>query len=294
VTLRPEAWKPMPEFSGKKPRPLPPLARRLMRAGFPHPQDLAAFRATLPSVITVTIATPCDDGHKLCYWQSLVAAAQARLPGITLRIWTPPGDSLVPRGRNRLLHEWYYCTVDHFLLTIDSDIDFSVDNIVRSVTPLLPIRAGLYAIKEENLRWCLNAIEGEDVCPQTRLHRVATAGTGWLCYHRSVVGAMIAAAPYWKHWRIDFLDDFNQTKRHLLYAHAVVDDPKNFDHSPRELSEDWSFCYYARALGYDVWADHEIITLHRGECFYPRQARRMTPEEAAASLNSQPSTLNSR
>lgn len=288
MSLSPEQWRPHPKAQLPDPRELPDFAARFMASGFPHPQDIAAFRATLPPVLTVTIATPCDDGHRLCYWQSLIAAVQARLPNIILRLDTPRGDSLVPRGRNRQLHNWYYGTADDYLHTIDSDIDFSVDDLVRTYTNPLPVKAGLYAIKQDEHRWCMNAIPTEPLCPVTKFQRVGTAGTGWLGVHRSVAARMIAAANFWPHWKINFIDDQDRTTHHLIYAHAVVDDPKEFTHSPRELSEDWSFCYFARQLGYDVWMDHGVATFHEGAALYPRGARRMTREEEASGMIRQP------
>lgn len=289
LRLPSSAWKPHPASVLPAPRALSPLATRLLRTGFPDPRNLAAFRATLPAHLTVTIATPCDDGHKLCYWQSLLAAAQARIPGLTLRIWTPPGDSLVPRGRNTLLHDWYSNTADDFLLTIDSDIDFRVEDILQTLAHRLPISAGRYAIKQDELRWCLNNLPGEPVDPATGLQRVATTGTGWLCYHRSVIGRMMAAADYWPHWRVKFTSDQFNATRYLLYAHCVVLDLQTWPDRPegRELSEDWSFCYMAWTLGYDIWSDTNLNVLHCGSAMYPRAARRLTAAEAANGVQPQ-------
>lgn len=285
-----KGWLPHPDYTGPKPRALPPLARRMMRSGYPHPQDIAAFRATLPRKLRVTIATPCDDGHKLCYWQSLLAAAQAKLPNAELRLRPEPGDSLIPRGRNRQLHDFYHGTADDYFHPIDSDIDFTVEDLVNTYANPTPIKAGFYAIKQEEVRWCVNTLPGEPVCPKTQLQRLGTAGTGWLCLHRSAVGRMIAAAPLWPHWRIPFTDDNTKELRHLIFAHASVLDKRNFPDHPlgRELSEDWAICYYARELGYDVWGDFRIKVWHEGSVKYPMGTRRLTREEMAAGVIRQP------
>jgi hypothetical protein len=288
--LSPAAWQPAPTSALPPPRPLTPLARRLVKAGFADPRDLATFRATLPRRLVVTLITPCDDGHKRDFWESTIAAAQAQLPDVVLRIWTPPGDSLIPRGRNHHLHDWYFNTADDYALEIDSDIDYRPDDIVQTVQHRLPIIAGRYAIKEDNLRWCLNFLPGEPVDPATGLQRVATTGTGWFCKHRSVVGRMIAAADYWNAWRVKFTSDQFRSTRYLLYAHCVVKDAKDFPDHPegRELSEDWSFCYLARKLGYDIWSDTKLIVWHCGATKYPRNMRRLTREEVAAGVIQQP------
>lgn len=276
TTLKREQWLPHPEFAGLKPEPLPPLARRMMRGGWSHPKDISAFRATLPKRLRVTIATPCDDGHRLCYWQSLVAVLESDDRGYDIRAWTPHGDSLITRGRDNIAHDFYYNTADDILGFIDSDIDFRPEDIDETVNARLPMVAGHYAIKQNELRWCLNSIEGEKPVDESGLYRVATAGTGWLFAHRSVIARMIAAEPYWKAWRMRYIDDGRKDVRHHLFADEVVDDPKWFAHSPRRLSEDWSFCYFARKLGYDIWATEKVITMHEGSIKYPLQAHRET------------------
>jgi hypothetical protein len=252
---------------------------------FPPASDLEAFRATLPNRLRVSIATPIDDGHKFCYWQSLLSLATART-GHDFRLALHPGDSLITRCRDNMNHAFYFGTGDDYLFFIDSDIDFRVEDVIRLVSHRLPIAAGLYAIKEENLRWCLNTLKDEAPHPETGLQKVATAGTGFLCYHRSVIGRMIAAAPQWPHWKVRYIDDAHRDDRYHIFADEVIDDPEWFTHTPRRMSEDWSFCYFARRLGYDVWMDTKVITHHRGEINYPLNTRRQTEDEARAANRS--------
>lgn len=248
---------------------------------FPPANDLAAFRATLPERLRISVATPVDDGHKVCYWMSLITLAVAQTPH-DFRLAVHPGDSLVTRGRDNMLHTFYWETADDYLLFIDSDIDFRNEDLLRLANHRLPIVAGRYAIKQDELRWCINIIPEEKPDPQTGLQKIATAGTGFLMFHRSVVGRMIAAADQWPHWRIRYIDDARRDVRYHLFADEVIDDPEWFTHSPRRMSEDWAFCYFARKLGYDVWLDTNVTVFHRGECDYPRQARRMSREEEQA------------
>lgn len=249
------------------------------------PADLTAFRAALPEQLSIMVVTPCDDGHKLCFWNSLRAFERTPDPaGHRYTVLTPPGDSLIPRARNNYNHVFYFGTACDYILWLDSDLDFRPEDIWRLVAQRLPIVAGLYAIKERSLRWCLNAIPGEPIDPATGLQRVACAGTGALLYHRSVIAAMIAAAPTWPHWRVQYVDDHTKEQKYHLFHHGVIDDPVEFSHSPRDMSEDWSFCYMARKLGFDVWLDWQAVFLHRGEIDYPLDCRRLTAQEAAAGI----------
>lgn len=248
---------------------------------YPPASDLAAFRATLPQRLRVSIATPIDDGHKFCYWQSLLSLATART-GHDFRLALFPGDSLIPRARDNMNHLFYFGTADDYNFFVDSDIDFRIEDILQIVDRRLPLCAGLYAIKEEKLRWCMNTIKDEPADPATGLQKVATAGTGFFCYHRSVVARLIAAAPQWPHWKVRYIDDAHRDERYHLFADEVIDDPEEFTHSPRRMSEDWSFCYFARKLGYDVWMDTKVITLHDGGIKYPLNTRRLTEQEVKA------------
>jgi hypothetical protein len=244
--------------------------------------------------VSVFISTPCDDGHKLCYWQSLLAL-QATPPkdGVTFIPWPTPGDSLIPRARNNAVWFWHTQTRYDYLLFLDSDLEFVPDTVFSMVSHRLPIVCGLYGKKQDDLGWVINNLRGAEPFPiDGGLYKIACGGTGAMLLHRSVITAMLEKADWWwnekHHWRIRYKDDNDQTERWHLFAHAVIDDPDEFPHSPRDMSEDWSFCYYARKIGFDVWLDTWARFLHEGSAKYPRQARRLTAEEIATGQIIQP------
>jgi hypothetical protein len=251
--------------------------------------DTEAFRASLPQTLSILVITPCDDGHKLCFWNSLRAFEKRPDPaGHRYEVLTPPGDSLIPRARNNYNHTFYFGTDFDYLLWLDSDLDFRPEDVWQLVSHRLPIVAGLYAVKERERRWCLNSIPTEQPDAATGLQRVACAGTGALLYHRSVITAMIAAAETWPHWRVKYIDDHTRGERFHLFHHGVIHDPQEFSHSPRDMSEDWSWCYFARKLGYDIMLDTRCVFLHRGEIDYPLDARRLTEAEVNSGKINQP------
>lgn len=242
-----------------------------------------------PEPVSVFVAIPADDGHKLRFWQSLLELATSPAPkGVTYRLIPTPGDSLIPRARNNLVWSWYTQTNDDYLLFLDTDLDFRPEDVHRLIQHRLPIVCGLYGKKQEKLGWVVNAIRGEPFAVDGKLHRVACAGTGAFLVHRTVVAAMIAAADTWTHWRVRYYDDNDGSMRWHLFAHAVIDDPVEFARSPRDMSEDWSFCYFARKLGFDVWLDTAAVFLHEGAALYPLQTRRLSREEVEAGEIRQP------
>jgi hypothetical protein len=257
---------------------------KVRRAGF----DLAAFRAALPPKLKVLIVTPVDDGHKKCFWDSVRRFERTPDPaGHTYEWITPDGDSLVTRARNNHNHTFLAGTDFDVVGTIDSDLDFRPEDIWQLVAHRLPIVAGTYYIKARDTRPCINSLPGEGVDHDTGLMRVATAGTGALFTHRSVVNDMVAAGDWWHHWLVRYIADGSLATQHHVYHHGIIDDP-TLPHTPREMSEDWAFCYFARALGYDIYLDTRAAFFHRGEIDFPLHARRMTAEEVARGEIAQP------
>lgn len=245
------------------------------------------------------IVTPCDDGHKFCFWESLRAFEKAYHRGELatphrFEVLTIPGDSLVPRARNNLA--WTFLTqTDHdYLISLDSDLDFRPDDVLRladiAAAHDLDLLAGLYAIKQDELRWCINSAPGAVPDAITGLQPITMAPGGLNIAHRRVFERMIDAAPTWPHWRVDFTEDMTKRDQWNFYFNGVVLDPAEWPDKPRGryLSEDWGFSYFARKLGFTIWLDVKTVMLHRGETFFPKQARRLTAEEVEAQKINQP------
>jgi hypothetical protein len=245
------------------------------------------------------IVTPCDDGHKLCFWDSLRAFEKAYYSGSLntphrFDTLTPPGDSLVPRARNNIAAAAFLQTTADYQFSIDSDLDFRVEDILRMADIAagndLAMLAALYAIKQDELRWCINSLPNVPPNATTGLQEIAMAPGGLNITHRRVFEAMIAAAPTWTHWPVAYTDDAAKDTRWNFYYNGVVRDAAEWPDKPhgRYLSEDWGFSYFARKLGFKIWLDTKTVMLHRGECFYPKQARRLTQEEVASGNINQP------
>jgi hypothetical protein len=238
------------------------------------------------------IATPCDDGHKLCFWDSLRAFERLYHKGEipTRHSFTaicPTGDSLVPRARNNIAYAFHEKTDHDYLFQIDSDLDFAPADVIRladlAVLNDFDILCGKYAIKQDELRWCINEIEGCGADPDTGLQKIAMAPGGLTIIHRRVFSKMIAEAKAWPHWRVEYTEDSTGRDGWDFYFNGVVLDLEWFPDKPRGryLSEDWGFSYFARKLGFNIYLDTRTVFLHCGTCMYPKQARRMTAEEVA-------------
>jgi hypothetical protein len=238
------------------------------------------------------IATPCDDGHKLCFWESVRRFERAYYLGQLdtphrFEIFTMQGDSLVPRARNNIAHLFRQGTNYDALFPLDSDLDFTPQDILRMADVFaqrdLDFLAGRYAIKQPEHRWCENGLPGK-VPDADGLLEISAAPGGIHIISRRCIDAMVAASDTWTHWPIKYTDDQHQDERWNLYFNGVVKDTEWFPDRPlgRYLSEDWGISYLARKLGFTIWCDTRTIALHRGEIFYPLGARRATEAEVKA------------
>jgi hypothetical protein len=164
------------------------------------------------------------------------------------------GDSLVSRARNNLTHDFLKSDCD-YMLQIDSDIVFTNDQIKRLASHDLPIVGGLYAIKEDNLRWCSNALVEAKVM-KNGLLRARETGTGFLIVHRDVFHSIREDHPE----RV-FKCDMDKEMKFDYWAVGVRDG--------RYLSEDWWFCKDARDAGYEIFVDTKVRVGHLGITRYP-------------------------
>jgi hypothetical protein len=218
----------------------------------------------LPARPRLYIATPSHD-HKFHagYAHSLNRLLAAGFFPITL---ARVGGAGVARARNNMAAEFLQSSADYYF-AIDSDITFDPEMIARVVGHCRPLCCAPYALKQAKLQWCANALPGESLDESTGLQRMRDSGTGFMCIHRSVFEAMIAAHP-----EIEYDEDLSDSRgarRWDFFSMGVV--------SRRYLTEDWYFCHRARALGFAVWMDCTFHVKHEGFASYPLN------EEAATS-----------
>lgn len=252
---------------------------------------------------TVFIATPSHD-HKFhaSFALSLFRLQAARLCPLYL---TKVGGAGVARARNNQAHEFLTRTTAEIFACIDADIEFEVSHFARALDHVAAGRSqnvnGLYALKQRELQWCINALPGETPDPATGLQRVTTAGTGFKFIHRSVFERMIAAHPEiayaedlpgergltrWDFFRMGVIGA-NSAESKLAEIENLLAEPAAFDaarlrdslhailraqHAPgRYLTEDWSFDHRCAELGIPVHVDTTYHLKHEGLIAYPLQ-----------------------
>ena len=174
-------------------------------------------------------------------------------------------ESLIPRGRNNLTHQFLKGEAD-YLFWIDADIKFRPQDVLRMIDADKDIIGGIYPKKEinwgmvkqavkdekENLAnhtgsFVVNLInnEGNVVVKRDEPCEVAALGTGFMLVKRSVFEEM-------KEWTPVYKNDMSAYKQgEEIYAFFETPiDPE----SGRLLSEDYHFCHQWRKHGGVVYA----------------------------------------
>lgn len=190
-----------------------------------------------------------DNGLGSCRVKFLSSFIQA-FSGLEI-VTASISDSHPGRGRNRAAANFLTTGCD-YMLFIDSDICFTPEHIQMLMESSEPILAGIYCLKSEEVKPCLQTLPGHQPLATGGIIEIARAGTGFLRIHRSVFEKLKETTQrYVNHGREEW--DF--------FASGVVNE--------EWLSEDWYFCDLARKAGFKVMCDTRIQLGHEGNIVYP-------------------------
>jgi hypothetical protein len=234
----------------------------------------------------LVIATPAyGGGVQTNYLTSVVNTIRdLNNYGISTTLMTLTNESLIPRGRNRIVADFLKMSPDQatHLLFIDSDISFDTIEVIKLLRHDKPVVAGLYPMK--SIDWDLvkkmvlanpeitadqlkavaspyavnlELTEQRTLTMLDGLLKVKHAATGFLMIERGVFLQMIRDYPQTK-YKHDILGaDFG---REMYALFDCIIDPQHHNY----LSEDWTFCKRWTDLGGEVWIDPSIKLQHSG------------------------------
>ena len=175
--------------------------------------------------------------------------------GLSWSMDTMVNESLITRGRNNLMAKMMSNKAATHFMFIDADIRFDPESILHMMATNKDIISGPYPKKSYPIAYNIN------LKPQTKiqgpLYTVDTAATGFLMFRRKVYEDLIAAHPATK-----YVDDVGLGKQFEPFMYAIFD--CIIDEKGHYLSEDWTFCRRASALGYDIWCDSRVLLDHTG------------------------------
>ncbi len=248
---------------------------------------------------TLFIASPAHDGKvETSYLIGCIEAdRRLRQMGVFSQFYFNSGESLVQRARNNIakvfLNSKCAETGDYFthLLQIDTDLGFTADHVIKVlqaaddkhhvIAGIAPAKAinwegvrqaalkGATAGQLEGAgsRNILNPLPNFDYRTPNPLVPVKYCGTGFMLTSRECL--------------LDFERKYPQLKYKPDYT---IGDPA-FDNAPdrevmaffdvmicpeekRYLSEDYTFCKRAKAIGYDIYVHRECLMPHVGKHHY--------------------------
>jgi hypothetical protein len=242
--------------------------------------------ATALKSMHVMFATPCYiSAVSMNYVASIFSltydAVSRGLP-CTLHLHS---ESLIPRGRNKMVLK--FLSEPHFthLFWIDSDIAFSADQVFRLLLADRDIVAGVYPMKSMNwpaeglptgmtrhefetryTDYPFNPImrDGKvsEYADSEGFIEVAEAPNGFMAIKRNVFLAMMQRYP-----ELNYVPDGPpnnpQAKLHWRFFDCIVDPD-----SGRYLSEDFAFCRRWRDMGGKIWVDLTCKLGHLGQHMY--------------------------
>ena len=208
----------------------------------------------------IMVGTPMYGGQ--CFDRYLLGVfdlqQECARRGIRLGLDTVRNESLIPRGRNRVLRDFLAGDASH-LVFIDADIGFAGRDVLRLVAHAQAnpgaLVGGTYAKKNRD-RYdpaFVPLMNGAVVSDKEMVEVMCLAG-GFVCVSRDVAQRMAGA--YHDMWYRDGATG----EEHILDLFACYIDSETRQY----WSEDYAFCQRWRQIGGRVLLDPNILLTHNG------------------------------
>jgi hypothetical protein len=236
--------------------------------------------------MNIFIAIPCYGGNisNLTFHSLFNIIKPLNDLGHNLTIRTLPTESLISRGRNKFVT--MFLDDKKFdgthLLFIDSDIGFSLENILRVIEFNREVVTCTYPVKGFYWQQLLDRIkENTDIDEQTMrdyllqfnvnlypntefkngFARVKESATGFMMIKRNVFTTIIDKNPQLK-YKPDLRTGIENSQN--AYDFFPVGIYREKDGVNRFLSEDYYFCRLAEECGFEIWTDLSTPITHLG------------------------------
>jgi hypothetical protein len=205
-------------------------------------------------------------GHWPMFNSIQAAAAHIMKRGYRIKIVPHVGDSLLCRGRQNLFHS-YLNDPDkpEYLFTLDDDIEVPYDIFDMLIDAQKPIIGGVYRLKKDfdpkpedeiNLYNYLAFRKHPDydvILGDEKPVEVTYVSTGCILYTREFCQRMWDAYP-----ELSYKDNVTKEEKRALYMTMI--EPNDLEY----LSEDWAFCWRAKAIGEKIWLHPNVLCNHWG------------------------------
>lgn len=201
---------------------------------------------------SILFATPCYAGQLTePFFHSAMRTVQTlEQLGVEYDWLTEKNESLVHRARMEMTATFLKTNHTH-LFWIDSDIEFTPDDVARLWNLNADIACGCYAMKKRDKQWFAAWKDGKLVKDLDQFEGpidVDYAGTGFLLIRRDVIETLAHAVPKW---------EGANGQVPALFMTPIYNGCLE--------SEDYHFCRIAREAGYKIMMDPAVRLGHYGQ-----------------------------
>lgn len=232
---------------------------------------IARIRGLTPEIAVATpkrkqiaIGLPAYGGIEAGFLISLIALLPHLAErGVDSQLFTLEGESLITRGRNRLVHRFLESKCDG-LLFLDCDLKFDAATVTDMVLSGLSVIGAPYTVKAVpgRLACTVKTVMHDGVPKRARRGRYVLAhdvATGCMYVDRSVFAKL---APLCATFTCDMDPDAPEITAYFDSSIETLPDGKR-----RYLSEDYHFARLCTDAGIECWLDQEAKLVHVGK--YP-------------------------
>jgi hypothetical protein len=215
-----------------------------------------------PQDIRLAIICPIQNEQvDVAYHKSLNATLVflAR-SGIDVNVIEAAGGSNVGKARERVLWEAMRRKPTH-LLFVDADMGWEPELVRRLLCSGHEFCAVPGAKKQKEARLCVNFLPAQEFHPHTGFLKVRDIGFAFVLLQAGVIDKLCEAYP-------ELAYNAGPNREWALFLEMI--DKNDTANGPlgERLSEDLSFCRRWRAIGGDIWADHQSAVIHAGRMEY--------------------------
>lgn len=174
-------------------------------------------------------------------------------------LFTQANSSLITIGRSKIANFFINCTEHEYLFFLDSDIGFNPEDVLKLLDHKVDIVSGAYPMKTIPIRYCCDIVQPEQ--RKGDLIKIEGNGMGFVLVHRNVFLNMSKNFPDLKYTPPRNDSNYVPTEAEMNNSyHYFMEQKVNNSF----MSEDKSFFYRAKSLGYDIWLDTTIKLQHIG------------------------------
>jgi len=176
---------------------------------------------------------------------------------------TLSNSSLISHARSRIANFFINNTEFEHLFFLDSDIGFDANDVLKLLNYSVDIISAAYPMKIIPERYCVDITQPEKRMGD--LLQINGNGMGFVFIRRKVFTDIARTYPGLKFIPSNYYTDQPHTEAELNNSYHYFAEHRNKN---AFMSEDKSFFYRVKQVGYDIWLDTSIKLNHTGYHIY--------------------------